>query len=244
MKDKCEIIKDLIPAFVCGELEASEAETVISHIEDCPDCKKEYDMMLGMENAISLAEYEAPSELHSEIMSAVNKERRKNKQKAKFVKRISVVAAAAAVVVLMINVIPNIINEGSGNASNELIVNEKTYIFDAVGSDGRTEDYVPLSESSIESFCGEWTIPLENGNRAVLKINDDMSAEVCIIDKYGIEIYYDGIITLAGEGSAHMTQSDGRLSFDASLEMFIKDGRLCINIKRGVLPFADNYGGL
>ena len=244
MKDRCDRIKDMIPAYVCGELEANEAEAVRSHIEECPDCKKEYDMMLGMENALSFAEYEAPSELHSEIMRAVNKECRKNKQKAIFVKRISVMAAAAAVVVLMINVLPNIIKDNAGSTVNEFVVNEKTYLFDAVDYDYRTEDYLTLSESSLSSFCGEWMIPLENGNSAVLKINNDMSAEVCIIDKYGMENYYDGIITLTGEGSARMTQSDGELSFTAVLEIFIKNGKLCINVKYGKLPFTENLGGL
>jgi len=244
MKYECEKIKDLIPMLICEELDADEARKVKAHIEECPECRREYDMMLGMENALSEAEYEAPSELHSAIMSAVNRERRKDKKIKTFVKRMSVIAATAAVVALIINVIPGVIRE-NGNKTEEFIVNEKRYLFvDAEAPNGSSESYVPLSNETIGAFCGEWAIPLTNGNNAVLKINEDMSAEVCIVDKYGIEIYYDGTITLDASGNARMTQSDGEVSYSALIEMFIKDGSLCINVKRGQLPFTENHGGV
>ena len=65
----CEEIKNLMDAYLDGELDPITSQKVEQHLPDCPKCEQAYEMETAMAHAISQAApyYKAPLELRERI---------------------------------------------------------------------------------------------------------------------------------------------------------------------------------
>ena len=65
----CEEIKNLMDAYLDGELDPITSQKVEQHLPDCPKCEQAYKMETAMAHAISQAApyYKAPLELRERI---------------------------------------------------------------------------------------------------------------------------------------------------------------------------------
>ena len=69
----CEEIKNLMDAYLDGELDPITSQKVEQHLPDCPKCEQAYEVETAMAHAISRAApyYKAPPELRERIQSSL-----------------------------------------------------------------------------------------------------------------------------------------------------------------------------
>ena len=72
----CEEIKNLMDAYLDGELDLITSQKVEEHLRDCPKCEQAYEVETAMAHAINQAApyYKAPPELRERIQSSLRNE--------------------------------------------------------------------------------------------------------------------------------------------------------------------------
>jgi mycothiol system anti-sigma-R factor len=72
----CEEIKNLMDAYLDGELDPVTSQKIEAHLRDCPKCGQAYEVETAMAHAISQAApyYKAPPELRERIQSSLRNE--------------------------------------------------------------------------------------------------------------------------------------------------------------------------
>ena len=238
----CEKICELMMEFVCGELDDATADEIKAHIEACDNCKKEYELALGMSEAINDAGFDAPGDLHGRIMSAVINEK-KRQRRARLIRNLTAIGASAAAFVIIVNMIAgNSIQSNSdkepdsapeGNVYEDVILNSDNVFRPHTTV---TSEPVELSAATVELFVGEWTTDIEGGRRVTMWISDDSSVTVCIRYNDGVEIYYDGTLEFTKDGIV-LSQSDGNKNCRAIIDAVISNGRLYFDIVSGATPW-------
>ena len=252
----CERVKELLFEYIEKELDERDAKMVSEHLMSCEECRKEYEMMLGMSEAIKESRYEAPDELHSRVMTAVRSDKTRKKRE-KIIRRLGYVAASAAAFVIAVNVIlhqpwfnkssnsPTVENNGVSDrvpaetpTKDNININADT-VFYPVKQDGANgiEDTV-LSYDTLQMFAGEWSCNLDGGWTVTMRINEDASVVVYIEDGFGLGNYYDGVLIFK-DGSICLDQSDGNSVCSAVVEMAIKNGNLLIDVVKGNTPWIE-----
>src|SRR6266853_6239860 len=65
----CQEIKNLMDAYLDGELDPMTSQKIEQHLRDCPKCEQAYEVETAMAHAISRAApyYKAPPELRERI---------------------------------------------------------------------------------------------------------------------------------------------------------------------------------
>jgi hypothetical protein len=225
--------------YVAGELDKAIAEEIRMHIDACDECKKEYELALGMSEAIENAAFDAPAELHGEIMTAIRNEK-KRQRRARLIRTLTTIGASAAAFVIIVNVIAGNVTKTKENNSpdqnkQENIVLKSDNVFKPQTS--VTSETVELSASTVDRFVGEWKTRLSDGRTVTMYINDDSSVVVCIRYGDGVEVYYDGMLEFTKNGIV-LSQSDGNENCRAVIDAVIKSGRLYFDIVSGDTPWG------
>lgn len=253
----CERVNELLFEYINNELDEVEARQIREHLMACGECRKEYELLLGMSEAIKESRYEAPEGFRDRVMSAVRKDKARVKRNI-IIKRISYFAASAAAVVIAINAIFSLpIFDGSkSNAPSEDIKNDVTdrvpaetpqssviqikadTVFSPIGQENYRGEDLLLTHSTLKSFGGEWSCELEDGWRLTMQVYEDGSVVVCIEDRFGLDNYYDGVLTFEN-GKVYLDQSDGNRVCHATVEMVIKSGMLYMDVVKGTTPWIE-----
>ncbi len=98
----CEKTKALLPLYIEHEL-SEEMELIKKHLENCPECQKDYTFFTSMlESLSSLPEPELPGDFHANLMRKVKATSPIKKTYFIDFKRIAGFAAAAAVIALSV----------------------------------------------------------------------------------------------------------------------------------------------
>ncbi len=252
----CERVKELLFQYINNELDEVNVRMIREHLTECDECKKEYELLLGMSEAIKESRYEAPEELRDRVMSAVKTEKiRKNRER--IIRRIAYVAASAAAFVIAINAIFNApaFNKGNKAPSDEKndAVSDRVpaetpqggsvqikadTVFSPIDQENYSGEDLLLTHSTLKSFKGEWQCELEGGWRLTMQVYEDGSVVVCIEDRFGLENYYDGSLTF-DNGKVYLDQSNGNSVCHATVEMAIKSGRLYMDVVKGSTPWIE-----
>lgn len=252
----CERVKELLFQYINNELDEVNVRMIREHLTECDECKKEYELLLGMSEAIKDSRYEAPEELRDRVMSAVKTEKiRKNRER--IIRRIAYVAASAAAFVIAINAIFNApaFNKGNKAPSDEKndaasdrvpaetpqggsVQIKADTVFSPTDQGSYSGEDLLLTHSTLKSFKGEWSCELEDGWRLTMQVYEDGSVVVCIEDRFGLENYYDGSLTFEN-GKVYLDQSDGNSVCHATVEMAIKSGRLYMDVVKGSTPWIE-----
>ncbi len=90
----CNKYSDLISLYVDNELEEGKEE-LLAHLEECEECKKEYEELLELKNKLSTLVKESDRSLSDEVMRKINK------KKTPFIFRHIGVAASLVVIALL-----------------------------------------------------------------------------------------------------------------------------------------------
>lgn len=81
----CKIFRLMADEYIEGELTAAEMREFEAHIAECEDCRKEFEELRALKEAIRSAEEEMPEGLHSRIMASIEAEpKKKPRRKAAF----------------------------------------------------------------------------------------------------------------------------------------------------------------
>lgn len=243
----CEQIRELLFDYIDGELDESTAKAIREHLEGCDECKKEYEEMLGMSEAIKESAVAAPDELHAHIMSGISAEK-KHIKRARLMRNITAIGGCAAALVIVVTAAFNMMDSGKDkvpenskpNSSEAPSVSLKAdNIFAPVTSDESANgESVMLSESTFERFVGEWMTELSDGRTVILMIGEDRSAVVCIRERDGREVYYDGMIEFTKRGIT-ISQSDGNEHCIATVKAAIDEGKLYLDVVSGTTPWGE-----
>lgn len=245
---KCNEICEILYDYINGELDSETEKTVKEHIEVCDSCKKEYELLLGMSEAVNAAQYEAPSELHAMVMSAIKQEKR-NEKRRRFIKTLATLSASAAAFVIVVNVILSGIGKFINKAPNDsasdsaLSIVEKADNVFYKDSNGNTPDSngkaIELSAETVSKFTGIWECTLDDGKKITIEIDQELSVVVCVENKNGVKNYYDGTLEIGENGKITLSQSDGNVNLRATVEMAISNGKLFVDILSGSTPWGE-----
>lgn len=103
---KCEDCRELLWAYLEGELHEEESAEIERHLAECADCRKELDVQQEIRKSLQcLPDKELPEGYHGELMQKLQREAAPNvvsfpmKKKAPKWKHLSMIAAAVLVVV-------------------------------------------------------------------------------------------------------------------------------------------------
>lgn len=81
----CKKFRLMADEYIEGELTAAEMREFEAHIAECEDCRKEFEELRALKEAIRSAEEEMPEGLHSRIMASIESEpKKKPRRKAAF----------------------------------------------------------------------------------------------------------------------------------------------------------------
>ena len=81
----CKKFRLMADEYTEGELTAAEMREFEAHIAECEDCRKEFEELRALKEAIRSAEEEMPEGLHSRIMASIESEpKKKPRRKAAF----------------------------------------------------------------------------------------------------------------------------------------------------------------
>lgn len=240
----CERICELLYDYVNGELDGATAREVEEHIANCESCKKEYELLLGMSEAISDAAYVPPTELHEVIMSGIAAEK-KRIRRSRLIKNLTAIGASAAAFVIVVNAIFGALDRAMDKGQNApdsdesaSIIMKSDNVFTSESESETMGETVKLSASTVGSFVGEWQTSLKNGRTVTMWIYGDHSVVVCVRERNGNETYYDGTLEFAN-GEITLSQSDGNKNFRACVDMVIDGGELFFDMVSGSTPWGE-----
>ncbi len=257
----CERVKELLFEYINNELDELDVRTIREHLMTCEECRNEYELLLGMSEAVKESRYEAPEELRGRVMSAVKIEKIRKKRE-RIIRRMGYVAASAAAFVIALNVIFRLpIFDGSKNNAPSDDINNNVAdkvpaetpqggsvqikadtVFSPVYSDNYNGNYsgedLLLSANTLQRFTGEWRCELDGGWSVTMQVCEDGSVVVYIEDSFGLGNYYDGSLTFEN-GNVYLDQSDGNAVCHATVEMAIKNGNLFMDVVKGSTPWIE-----
>lgn len=254
----CERVKEILFEYINNELDDVNVRMIREHLMACEECRKEYELLLGMSEAIKESRYGAPEELHGRVMSTVKTEKIRKKRE-KMIKKIACVAASAAAFVIVVNIVFKLpVFDGSKNDApsennkndaadrvpaetpqgGSIQIKADTVFYPVDQKENGTVDDLLLSHSTLKSFKGEWRCDLEDGWKLIMQVDEDGSVVVYIEDRFGIGNYYDGSLTF-DNGKVYLDQSDGNSVCHATVEMAIKSGRLYMDVVKGNTPWIE-----
>lgn len=97
----CKDIRILADEYIEGELTDAQMRDIETHVAECEECRKEFEELRALKEAICSAKAEIPDELHSRIINAIPAKKQKTR---KIFYRIAAVSAACLVFCLSIGV--------------------------------------------------------------------------------------------------------------------------------------------
>ena len=67
----CERVKELLFQYINNELDEVNVRMIREHLTECDECKKEYELLLGMSEAIKDSRYEAPDSIRAFLSATI-----------------------------------------------------------------------------------------------------------------------------------------------------------------------------
>ena len=103
--NSCEKYEELISRLIDEDLTDEESSQLQQHMAECEECRKLYDYMFGISEAMDESLEELPEGLHENIMAQVNRAATIQKNRVRTSKIIRLVTGTAAVAVLVAGVV-------------------------------------------------------------------------------------------------------------------------------------------
>ena len=152
----CGEARELMFDYLDGELPARERERLDRHLDECADCKREFDERRKLLDTIRKIELDAPSELYPNVMRLVDLTPQDKKSPFSLRRRfipIGTIAAACAVfafVLLNRNMLDNL-----KNTDSSVYDIEGARYYSAVGDDDPLMKSAPTDTTASEAYAQE-----------------------------------------------------------------------------------------
>ena len=162
----CKYFRSLADQYIEGELTAEQTRELEAHIAECEECRREFDELKALKDAIRSSRAELPEGLHERIMSAVKSEPKKKPARRHVFYRGAAISAACFMLCISFVVILSMMpfgKSGSGNdvpddplyASTEAVMTEiseeKSEVADVLAPlDTVAEPEIPTTENVAE----------------------------------------------------------------------------------------------
>ena len=163
----CKYFRSLADQYIEGELTAEQTCELEAHLAECEECRREFDELKALKDAIRSTRVETPEGLHERIMSAVKSEPKKKRARKQVFYRGATISAACFMLCISFVVILSMMpfgKSGSGNdvpddplyASTEAVMTEiseeKSEVADVLAPlDTVSEPEIPTTENVVES---------------------------------------------------------------------------------------------
>ncbi len=97
----CENYRDLISAYIDGELNETEEKELLDHLNDCPSCRKEYEELKAIVEMVGdVGEEELPENFHNEVMAKLRATAVPKKKKTPWARYTSIAASICALFIV------------------------------------------------------------------------------------------------------------------------------------------------
>ncbi len=100
----CETVRAFLDEYLAGELLPDASAAVARHLESCEGCRRERDELKAIRALMHSARTEAPAELSERVMRAVHEEH----MRAKWTRRIRMLSACAAALIVAVGVFASV----------------------------------------------------------------------------------------------------------------------------------------
>ena len=156
----CKKFRLMADEYIEGELTAAEMREFEAHIAECEDCRKEFEELRALKEAIRSAEEEMPEGLHSRIMASIESEpKKKPRRKAAFFRSAAISVACVMLCLsatLAITLIP-MWRSGTGGEGlpNDLQCSLENSVVEECNTEMKTES--ALSKPTDENIEAEQT---------------------------------------------------------------------------------------
>ena len=163
----CKYFRSLADQYIEGELTAEQMHELEAHLAECEECRREFDELKALKDAIRSTRAELPEGLHERIMSAVKSEPKKKRARKQVFYRGAAISAACFMLCISFVVILSMMpfgKSGSGNdvpddplyASTEAVMTEiseeRSEVADVLAPlDTVSEPEIPTTENVAES---------------------------------------------------------------------------------------------
>ena len=233
----CEEFRDIAFDLASGNLGGEAAEAAKRHIEDCPQCRREYEEVLALTAALEdLREEPAPESLLPNVMNAISAEKRRRRLNS--IVRFGTAAAAAVVLVVgAVNVLPRLEKEQPpmnneqaqdvNNAAGDTDAAENMYDDNAMK---RSLDFTAETDESDTDLSEQVSDVKENTPAFANKMEDNN-----VINGRSIE---------SGDSSMSTEKEYGYKAFedaDEEIENDADGGIMTMSIPEDEKSFADSY---
>ena len=142
----CEKILNLIPLYVDDVLTESEKDEVISHLNFCENCKKEFEFISALVSTASeIPEISLPDDFHKNLMMKVEAKARAKKAKRYLtLRRVGTGVVAAAVLALSVVAFSNVDDIGNEKNPEQYLLSEAEISQNPISEDvsGNVRNYV------------------------------------------------------------------------------------------------------
>ena len=163
----CKYFRSLADQYIEGELTAEQMRELEAHIAECEECRREFDELKALKDAIRSTRVETPEGLHERIMSAVKSEPKKKRARKQVFYRGATISAACFMLCISFVVILSMMPFGKSSSGNDVpddplyasteavmteISEEKSEVADIlVPLDTVSEPEIPTTENVAES---------------------------------------------------------------------------------------------
>ena len=143
--------------YIEGELTAAEMREFEAHIAECEDCRKEFEELRALKEAIRSAEEEMPEGLHSRIMASIESEpKKKPRRKAAFF-RGAAISVACVMLCLSATLAITLIPMWRSGTGGEGLPNDPQYSLEDTIVEECNKSDSALSQSTDENIEAEQT---------------------------------------------------------------------------------------
>ena len=153
----CKKFRLMADEYIEGELTAAEMREFEAHIAECEDCRKEFEELRALKEAIRSAEEEMPEGLHSRIMASIESEpKKKPRRKAAFF-RGAAISVACVMLCLSATLAITLIPMWRSGTGGEGLPNDPQYSLEDTIVEECNKSDSALSQSTDENIEAEQT---------------------------------------------------------------------------------------
>ena len=235
MKD-CEWILEKMSLYLDGELNGQEKGEITEHLENCEDCKKEFDTLKTIVEDLNNTEFlPLPKGYHDEVMEKINEKKVSKvdfvRKKPKNWKKYSAVAAALVFTVVGIGAMKDALDSrsyGTATASSEsmaprvMSADSGAMSFDVSGT--QNEGYTDSAEAVQLQSTGDYNAG------EVITISEELSGKKIRNGSLDIEIEnFDDTLKVVQS----MVESNGGYIEDYNSYIYFEDTERGLHLKAG-----------
>ncbi|MBQ8259451.1 MAG: zf-HC2 domain-containing protein [Clostridia bacterium] len=153
----CKRFRLMADEYIEGELTAAEMREFEAHIAECEDCRKEFEELRALKEAIRSAEEEMPEGLHSRIMASIEAEPKKKPRRKTAFFRGAAISVACVMLCLSATLAITLIPMWRSGTGGEGLPNDPQFSLEDTIVEECNKSDSALSQTTDENIEAEQT---------------------------------------------------------------------------------------